>query len=74
MLIETHKVLNEIIIKTNTDESFLMVNDHDNNIIGFTTTSNLNVLCDTNTIYVDGTFKSCLKHFSQIFTIHALPR
>ena len=71
-VIETHEVINKIIIKTNTDEPFLMVNDHDNNIIGFSTTSNLMVLCDTNTIYVDGTFKSCPKYFLQIFTIHAL--
>jgi len=71
-VIETHEVINKIIIKTNTDEPFLMVNDHDNNIIGFSTTSNLIVLCDINTIYVDGTFKSCPKHFLQIFTIHAL--
>ncbi|KAF0702548.1 FLYWCH-type domain-containing protein [Aphis craccivora] len=49
-----------------------MVNDHDNNIIGFSTHSNLTVLCDSNTIYIDGTFKSCPKYFLQIFTIHAL--
>lgn len=30
------------------------------------------VLCDSSTIYVDGTFKSCPKYFLQIFTIYAV--
>jgi len=51
-VIETHEVINTIIIKTNTDEPFLMVNDHGNNIFGFSTTSNFMVLCDTNTMYL----------------------
>jgi len=37
-----------------------------NNIINFSTTENLNFLCKSNTIFVDGTFKSCCK----MFTIH----
>ncbi|KAE9523019.1 hypothetical protein AGLY_016650 [Aphis glycines] len=34
------------------------------------TVTNLKTLCDTDNIYVDGTFKSCPKFFHQIFTIH----
>lgn len=69
-VIDVHEVINIIIIKTNTDEPFLIVNDHDNNTIGFSTMFNLMILCDTYDIY--GTFKSSPKYFLQIFTIRAL--
>lgn len=44
--------------KTNKNESILLDNSHETNIIGFSTLSNLQVLCDLDTIFVDGTFKS----------------
>jgi len=41
-----------------------------NNIIGFSTETNLKALCDITKVYMDGTFKSCVKYFLQLFTIH----
>lgn len=43
-----------------------------NNIKGFSTDTNLRKLCTVDTIFVDGTFKSCPALFYQIFTIHAI--
>jgi len=37
----------------------VLINDNVKNIIIFLTTENLKFLCKSNTIYVDGTFKSC---------------
>jgi len=59
-------------IKTNIGEQFLFVNDKENSIVGFSTEQNIKALCDVNKIYVDGTFKSCPKNFTQLFTIHGL--
>jgi len=56
--LETQNALNNMEILTNTS------------IIIFSTVTNLKTLCDTDNIYVDGTFKSCPKFFHQIFTIH----
>jgi hypothetical protein len=36
----------------------------------FTTSTNLRVLCDCDTVLMDGTFKSCPKFFQQIYGIH----
>jgi len=65
-----HAAFESMNIKTNIGEPFLFNNDRDNFIIGFSTTQNIKVLCDLNKFYVDGTFKSCPKHFYQLFTIH----
>lgn len=56
--------------KTNKNENFLLVNSKETNIVGFSTLSNLNVLCNSDTIFVDGTFKSCPKLYHQLFTVH----
>jgi len=32
--------------------------------------TNLNFLCSLKSIYVDGTFEYCAKHFYQLFSIH----
>jgi hypothetical protein len=69
---ELHAALESMNIKTNIDEPFLFINNKENFIIGFSTTQNIKVLCDVNKFYVDGTFKSCPKHFYQLFTIHGL--
>lgn len=69
---ETHAAINEITLVTNTNEPFLLVNDSNSGIIGFSTKSNLEVLCGINTIFVDGTFRSCPNVFYQFFTIHGL--
>jgi len=64
--------MNEMTLVTNKNESFLLVNDCNNGIIGFSTKSNLEVFCEISTIFVDGTFRSCPKYFYQFFTIHGL--
>jgi len=69
---ELHAALDSMNIKTNIGEPFLFNNDKENCIIDFSTTQNIKVLCDVNKFYVDGTFKSCPKHFYQFFTIHGL--
>lgn len=68
---ETHADINEMTLVTNKNESFLLVNDNSNGIIGLSTKSNLEVLCDINTIFINDTFISCLKYFCQFFTIHS---
>lgn len=69
---ETHKVVTEMNYTTNIDENFVLVNSKESGVIGFSTDSNLKVLCAVSKIYVDGTFKSCPKFFSQVFTVHGL--
>jgi len=71
-LSELHDSLCMYEIKTNKLENFLLVNDKPNGIVGFSTISNLEVLCKVQHIYIDGTFKSCPKFFMQVFTIHGL--
>lgn len=68
--LETQNSLNNMEILTNTGEPFMIINDIHTSIIIFSTVTNLKTLCDTDNIYVDGTFKSCPKFFHQIFTIH----
>jgi hypothetical protein len=55
---------------TNKNGPFLLVN----NIIGFSTKTDLEVLCGISTVCVNGAFKSCPKYFYQFFTIHDLFR
>ena len=69
---DLHNVLLNENIQTNRDENFLLVNDNENNIIIFSTITNLNFLSEVDTIFVDGTFKSCPKLFTQFFTVHGL--
>ena len=40
-------------------------------IIIFATDRNVTLLCEAETIYVDGTFETCPRLFYQVFTIHA---
>jgi len=56
--------------KTNKNKNILLVNSKETNIVGFSTLSNLKVLCNSDTIFVDGTFKSCPKLYHQLFTVH----
>lgn len=48
---------------------YLLTNDSINIIIIFSTTDNFKFVCKTITIYVDETFKSCFKMFTQMFII-----
>jgi hypothetical protein len=53
-------------------EQFVMYQD--NNMILLATEQNLKLLSDTNTVYMDGTFKSAPAIYSQLYTIHATYR
>ncbi|KAF0686992.1 Uncharacterized protein FWK35_00038294, partial [Aphis craccivora] len=69
---EVHSSLNSLEIKTFDNETFLLVNDSNKNLVMFSCKKNLATLCTVKTIYVDGTFKYCPKFFLQLFTIHGL--
>jgi len=55
--------------KTNKNENVLSVNIKETNIVGFSTLINLKVLCNSGTMFVDGTFKSCPKLYHQPFIV-----
>ena len=40
--------------------------------LGFFTKTNVKTLCEARCFYIDGTFKTCPPHFTQLLTIHAL--
>ena len=54
--------------ETTTGQNFLLHQDED--ILMFATDSNLRQLAATRTIFMDGTFKSTPRLFTQLFTIH----
>jgi len=68
---EVHEYINNTKPKTVKDEYFIITNDPLDHIIIFSCDSNLNFMCDSQTLYVDGTFKYCTKFFHQLFSIHA---
>lgn len=69
---ELHIALDSFNQKTNKEEEFLLVNNREQHIIMFSCKTNLNFLCDLDTIYVDGTFSYCPRLFLQLFTLHGL--
>jgi len=71
---ELHISLDNIsyLLITNSNENFLLVNDNISNILLFSTETNLKFLSKIDTIFVDGTFKSCPKLFTLMFTVHGL--
>ena len=54
-------------------EVFLIAEESqdEDKIIIFATNGNIKLLCEAETIYVDGTFQTCPSLFYQVFTIHA---
>ena len=44
---------------------------YDNSVILFTCKNNLEVLCNNEHVFGDGTFTYTPKHFMQLYTIHA---
>ncbi len=58
--------------KTSTNENFLYHLDRDRKIVVFTCNTNLQILRNSEVIYMDGTFQYCAKHFLQLFTLHGL--
>lgn len=69
---DIHTALDNLNIKTNRDEDFLFINNHEKNIVAFTSHANLKYLSECEILFVDGTFKSCPKMFYQLFTIHGV--
>jgi len=69
---ELHNIFGKMEFKTNKNQNILLVNSKETNIIGFSTLSNLKVLCDSDTTFVDGTFKSCPKLYHQLITVHCV--
>jgi len=69
LLTQIHETLKNMEFK---GEDFLLVNNNETIILGFTTVRNLQALCSLNTIFVDGTFKSCPKLFYQLFTFRGV--
>lgn len=67
---EVHETAINLDIKTSKDESFLFVNNVNENIIVFSCESNVRIAALTNRIYLDGTFDYCTKYFCQLFSIH----
>lgn len=58
-------------VKTVKEENFLVMNDEEKGIVIFSCKTNLEQLCKTKIILMDGTFEYCTKHFTQLFTIHS---
>lgn len=69
---EFQEVLEANEVKTSKNEHFILLNDKDNHIVIFATSSNIKFLSGVLDWYVDGTFEYCPKFFLQLFTIHGL--
>ncbi|KAE9525471.1 hypothetical protein AGLY_014271 [Aphis glycines] len=69
---EIHSALDNTDTSTSNGEEFLLINDQNTHIIIFSCETNLIFLCQSHTIFVDGTFEYCPKYFTQLFTIHSL--
>lgn len=69
---DVHRALDFSMCKTNKDEDFLLINNHDLNIVLFSCFTNLKYLCTRDKIFIDGTFQYCPKFFTQLFTIHTV--
>jgi hypothetical protein len=66
-LSQIHEILNNYDVKTNRDENFLIINDTETNIIGFSCNSNLEELRQMKIVFIDGTFKCYPKFFLSTF-------
>jgi hypothetical protein len=67
---EVQQALGKFCPKTNQNEKFLLENNINENMVIFSTKTNLKHLCKSEMLYVDGTFDYCTKYFTQLFTIH----
>jgi hypothetical protein len=67
-----HEALENLDMKTMSDESFLILNNLKKHIIIFSCQINLTFINEVDTIYIDGTFKYYPQFFLQMFTIHGL--
>lgn len=66
---EVYSALILLQLNTYKGENFLFYNNETENIVCFTTKSNLKFLCSQNKIFVEGTFEYCAKFILQRFTI-----
>lgn len=70
---ETHSIVDEQDMRSCRNENMIHVNDAEKGIIIITTKSNMVLLCDRDSrVFGDGTFKTCPRHFLQMYTLHAL--
>jgi hypothetical protein len=69
-IIETHIALITSETVTLKNESFVLINNQEKNIIIFSYKTYLIFLNTVDTIYMDGTFQYCARFFTQMFTIH----
>lgn len=67
---EVHSALSSVEIKSFEDEEMLQINSEATGIVCLATVSNLRILCESDVIFIDGTFTYCPKFFSQLFTMH----
>lgn len=70
--IDVHEALEAIKCQTNKSEEFILLNDRISGIVVFCCETNIKYLSKQTTVYVDGTFSYCTKHFLQFFTIHTV--
>jgi len=68
---EVHEYIDNTKPMTIKGECFIVANDPFDNIIIFSCDTNLNFMCDSQTLYVDGTFKYCTTFFHRLIIIHA---
>lgn len=69
---EVHETLNQISVISHKGENMIKINDIQNNIIAFSTNTNLEYLSTKSKFFGDGTFTYCVNYFHQLFTIHTL--
>jgi hypothetical protein len=69
---DIHDALSSIEIKTVKEENFLLTNNDKSNMVIFSCHTNLKFLCNSESIYIDGTFAYSPKYFLQMFSIHVL--
>ncbi|XP_025198937.1 uncharacterized protein LOC112597199 [Melanaphis sacchari] len=69
---ELQNSISNLNLKTDLNEQFLLINDPNCHIIIFSCDTNLKVLCESEIIYMDGTFEYCPKLFTQLFSLHGL--
>lgn len=67
---DVHAALEKMTILSMRNENMLIINDDSLNVVCFSTETNLRELCQSNKIFVDGTFNYCSKFFHQLFIIH----
>jgi hypothetical protein len=69
--IETHEYVSQCGLLSEHKEDMVQLNDSENEIIILAAPSNLHLLCNpTVTILGDGTFKTCLRFFTQLYILH----